>query len=134
MKTCRLSADGTSCIVTGSTQKLTRKTVVVSGSYAIGCCSYSEVDEELDYACRMAKQWIAKWRNPLATVTLFFGCADGNGRLARLLASIPLMEDGYSPMFISLDAINRAYEGDHGTMVDYILEGMQETLASVEDL
>ncbi|KIO13166.1 hypothetical protein M404DRAFT_992744 [Pisolithus tinctorius Marx 270] len=27
---------------------------------------------------------------------------DGNGRLARLLASIPLMEDGYSPMFISL--------------------------------
>ncbi|KAI6019730.1 hypothetical protein F5J12DRAFT_904143 [Pisolithus orientalis] len=119
MKTCRFNADGTSCIVTGSTQKLTRKTVVVSGSYAIGCCSYSEVDEELDYVCRMAKQWIAKWRNPFATVSwihlVFVRCH-------------PFERAAY------YDAINRAYEGDHGTMVDCILEGMQETLALVEDL
>ena len=83
--------------------------------------------------------------------------------MARLLASIPLMNYGYPPICIGLAqraeyyaAINKvrtakhsdwfyqtihtinphvqAYEGDHGALTQSIFHGMKETITSVQSL
>ncbi|EDR04551.1 uncharacterized protein LACBIDRAFT_295034 [Laccaria bicolor S238N-H82] len=130
----------------GKTRTETKKTVVVAGAYVIQCCPFSEVDTEIDYICRMSRQWIKTWRNPFATASwihlTLVRCHpfdDGNGRLVRLISSIPLLRHGYPPISISLnqradyyDAINKAFEGDHEPLIQCMLKGMQETIASVQ--
>ncbi|KAF8056565.1 fido domain-containing protein [Lyophyllum atratum] len=147
MKTDRFS-NNVLRIVAGKTRTFTQKTVVVGGSYLIECCPFPQVDEEMDYILRMAKQWIANFRNPFATASwIHLALAkchpfeDGNGRIVRLLASIPLIRHGYPPISISLAqrsvyyaAINKAYQGDHKPMIECIMQGMQETIESVQNL
>ncbi|KNZ73924.1 Adenosine monophosphate-protein transferase FICD [Termitomyces sp. J132] len=83
MKTCQYSKEG-AYIPGGKTRQETRKTVIVRGGTSgdIQCCPFEQVDAEIKYICQMAK--------------------DGNGRLARLIASIPLIKAGYPPMSISV--------------------------------
>ncbi|KIM36009.1 hypothetical protein M413DRAFT_449459 [Hebeloma cylindrosporum] len=107
MKTCRYG--DLNYVPAGKTRTETRKTVIVSGAYKIECCPFPDVDKELEYICKMAKQWIKSWRNPFATASwihlVLVRChpfEDGNGRMARLLASIPLMNHGYPPVPIGL--------------------------------
>jgi len=146
MKTCRFS--DMCYIPAGITRTETRRTVIVSGTYNIQCCPFPEVDAELEYICKMAKQWIKTWKNPFATASwihlVLVRCHpfdDGNGRLVRLLASVPLMKQGFPPISISLDqrtnyysAINKAYNGDHSALTECMLLGMKETIASVQSL
>ncbi|KAL0947928.1 hypothetical protein HGRIS_010559 [Hohenbuehelia grisea] len=141
MKTCRLNSGYTAA---GETRATTRKSVVITGPYTIQCCPFPSVDEELHYICRMAKQWIRTWRNPFATAAwihlILVRCHpfdDGNGHLARLIASIPLVMRGYPPICVSsshksyyYDAISRAYAGDHSALADFLLQGMCETIAA----
>jgi len=144
MKTCQFSAR---CYIpAGRTRTETRKTVLVAGSINIEGCPFTNVDDELEYICRMTKQWIKSWRNPFATASwihlVLVRCLPfeaGNGRLARLLASIPLLKYGYPPISISLQhredyhtAINKAYDGDHTDFVQCILNDMKYTICSVE--
>ncbi|KAF8157820.1 hypothetical protein B0H34DRAFT_706220 [Crassisporium funariophilum] len=101
---------------------------------------FSEVDMEVQYICRMAKQWIKSWRNPCAVANWFHlilvSChpfEDGNGRLMRILASIPLMQQGYHPISIPMGAdyytgISKAHEGNRTALTQCILLDMQETL------
>ncbi|KAF8906731.1 fido domain-containing protein [Gymnopilus junonius] len=142
MKTCRF--EDQHYIAAGKTRAETRNTVVITGAYMVECCPFPQVDDELQYIFRMAKQWIRRWRNPFASASWFHlvmaRChpfENGNGRLVRLLASIPLLQHGYPPISISLahrpdyyTAIGKAYEGDHSLLVKCIFEGMQETIAS----
>ncbi|KAK0190378.1 fido domain-containing protein [Armillaria mellea] len=113
---------GETYIPPGQTRTSTKKTVVIAGNYKIQCCPFPEVDNELEYICKMAKQYIQNWRNPFATASwihlLLARCHpfnDGNGRTTRLIASIPLMMYGYPPISVGLtqgshcyDAINKA--------------------------
>ncbi|KAK0243375.1 fido domain-containing protein [Armillaria nabsnona] len=113
---------GETYIPPGQTRTSTKKTVVTAGNYKIQCCPFPEVDNKLDYICKMAKQHIENWRNPFATASwihlLLARCHlfnDGNGRTTRLIASIPLMMHGCPPISIGLtlrsdyyDAINKA--------------------------
>ncbi|KAI0319598.1 fido domain-containing protein [Amylostereum chailletii] len=145
MKTCRFT-DELHYVSAGKTRTETRKTVIITGVYDVQCCPFPEVDHELEYICMMAKQWIKSWKNPFATASWFHlilaTCHpfdDGNGRLTRLLASIPLMQHGYPPISIGLtqradyySAINKAYKGDHTALVHCILEGMHGTIVSVQ--
>lgn len=118
---------GETYIPPGQTRTLTKKTVVIAGNYKIQCCPFPDVDNELDYICKMAKQYIKNWCNPFATASwihlLLARCHpfnDGNGRTARLIPSIPLMMYEYPPLSIGLtqrsdyyDGINKAYDGDY---------------------
>ncbi|KIM47313.1 hypothetical protein M413DRAFT_64116 [Hebeloma cylindrosporum] len=146
MKTCQYT--DLHYIPAGKTREETRKTVIVAGTYKIECCPFPRVDEELEYICKMAKQWIKSWRNPFATASwihlVLVRChpfEDGNGRIVRLLASIPLINHGYPPISVGLAqradyyaAINKAYEGDHNALIECMLQGMKETIASVQSL
>ncbi|KAF9036621.1 fido domain-containing protein [Panaeolus papilionaceus] len=121
MKTCQFNIPG-NCqgIPAGMTRTETRKTVLVSGiTYKVECCPFPDVDTELEYICRMAK--------------------DGNGRLARMFASLPLYKHGYPPMSISLynrsdyyAAITKASDGDHSAMVQCIMDGLDDALMCTE--
>ncbi|KAF9557003.1 hypothetical protein CPC08DRAFT_710728 [Agrocybe pediades] len=138
MNTCRYI--GKQYTPPGRTRAETQKTVVVMGAYTIQCCPFTEVDKELEYICRMAKQWIRTWRNPIATASwvhlIFSNCYpfdDGNGRVARLVASIPLLRHGFPPIAIAFhqttdyyDALRKARAGDHDALINSIKEGMRE--------
>ncbi|KAF4618594.1 hypothetical protein D9613_009663 [Agrocybe pediades] len=107
MNTCRYI--GKHYTPPGRTRTETQKTVVIMGAYTVRCCPFPEVDKELEYICRMAKQWIRTWRNPFATASwihlIIANCHpfdDGNGRVARLIASIPLIRNGYPPISLNL--------------------------------
>ncbi|KAF8072092.1 fido domain-containing protein [Lyophyllum atratum] len=146
MKNCRFS--DLHYTPAGKTRTETKKTVAVAGTYMIECCPFPEVDAEVEYICRMAKQWIKSWRNPFATASwmhlVLVRChpfEDGNGRLVRLIASIPLVKYGYPPISVTLTqrvdyygAITKAYGGDHSALVQCMLQGMQETITSAQSL
>ncbi|KAF8959837.1 hypothetical protein BDZ97DRAFT_2041742 [Flammula alnicola] len=121
MKTCRFS--DLHYIPGGKSRTETRKT--------IECCPFPEVDEELDYICKMAKQWIKSWQNPFATASW----------IHLVLVRCHPFETWVSPNSVSLTqradyyaAINKAYEGDHGALVQCMLQGMKETITSVQSL
>ncbi|KAH6908441.1 fido domain-containing protein [Coprinopsis sp. MPI-PUGE-AT-0042] len=133
----------------GLTRTQTKKTVTIVPVYNIEYCPYDQVDEQLDVFCEIAKKWIKdeKWHNPFAIASwLHMSLAachpfdDGNGRVARIVASIPLLAAGYPPFSLTLarrreyyTAIQRAHlEQEHESTVRSIMEGMKETLNDVE--
>ncbi|KAH9482122.1 Protein adenylyltransferase FICD [Psilocybe cubensis] len=135
-------------IAPGATRAETWKTVVISGSYNVQMCPYPEVDKEFEYICRMAKQWIRTWRNPFASASwthlTLVSCHpfdDGNGRLVRIIASLPLLQHKFPPISITMaqraeyyKGIVKARDGDHTDMLRCFVEGMKETLDLVESL
>ncbi|KAF8797596.1 hypothetical protein BYT27DRAFT_7125328 [Phlegmacium glaucopus] len=139
--------DSDAYIAPGSTRSLTRKTVIVTGVTKIQCCPYPVVDDELDYICKMAVQYINNWsnRNPFGVASwLHLAIArclpfeDGNGQLARLLASIPLIREKYPPVYIAMyqkaeyyHAIRAASDGDHKIFVKCLVDGMREAINSL---
>ncbi|KAF9557002.1 hypothetical protein CPC08DRAFT_640804 [Agrocybe pediades] len=140
MNTCRYI--GKQYTPPGRTRTETQKTVVIMGAYTVRCCPFPEVDKELEYICRMAKQWIRTWRNPFATASwihlIIANCHpfdDGNGRVARLIASIPLIRNGYPPISLNLhqtpdfyNSLRMARDGDHANLINCVVEGIKETL------
>ncbi|KAI0051296.1 hypothetical protein FA95DRAFT_1485559 [Auriscalpium vulgare] len=152
MKTCRFGK--AHYITPGETRKVTQRTVIVSGARPIQLCPYPLVDEELEHICKAAKLHLASsHEDPFATASwihlILARChpfearhrlPDGNGRIARIIASIPLMRHGYPPISIALaqrpvyyDAINQAYDGDYGAFVRCLMDGMREAIVSVRD-
>ncbi|KAF9480867.1 Fic-domain-containing protein [Pholiota conissans] len=147
VESCRITESA--YISPGVTRSTTRKTVIVaSRAYSIQCCPFDQVDAELDVICNLAKQWTQTWRNPFATASwihlILVRChpfEDGNGRLTRLIASLPLMKHGYPPISIDLkqrpeyyDAINKAYTGDHSALSQCIIQGAEETIKFVQSV
>ncbi|GLB34389.1 putative fic/DOC family protein [Lyophyllum shimeji] len=143
MKNCRM-LEG--YVAAGETRSATRKTVVIQGAYKIQCCPFAEVDEELEHICKMSKQWIKSWANPFATAAwihlILVRCHpfdDGNGRLTRIVASIPLMRSGYPPICLSLNrrsqyyqGIRKAYDGDYSALAQCFFDGMRDTLDALK--
>ncbi|KZW03771.1 hypothetical protein EXIGLDRAFT_2945 [Exidia glandulosa HHB12029] len=144
MRTCRFA--GRHHVAVGETRTASRATVTVGGPRPIQFCPFPLVDDELDNICHLAR---ARMQPPLHDAFAMASwihliCVrchpfeDGNGRISRILASIPLMMDGLPPLYISLlqrgvyyDAINQAYGGDHRAMVECILQGTEEALDAV---
>ncbi|TFK31902.1 fido domain-containing protein [Crucibulum laeve] len=147
MRTCRFS-NQQHYIAAGKTRTETRTTAIISGMYNVQFCPFSDVDGELEVICKLSRQWIKSWRNPFGTASwihlILAGChpfEDGNGRMARLIASIPLIKNGYPPISLAMArrtdyyaAINKAHKGDHSAFVQGMLLGMQETISSVRSL
>ncbi|KAF5371243.1 hypothetical protein D9758_004317 [Tetrapyrgos nigripes] len=79
-------------------------------TYTLQSCPYPSVDSELEYICLMGRQFIKTWwRNPFGTASWLHlvlvrlgGFEIGNGPLARLIASIPLIRYGYPPIVIPI--------------------------------
>ncbi|KIJ65833.1 hypothetical protein HYDPIDRAFT_151470 [Hydnomerulius pinastri MD-312] len=131
----------------GCTRQTSQKTAVVrSHQYNLAFCPAERVDQQLDYICKMGRQYIARWRNPFATAAwlhvTFTRCHpfdDGNGRMARLLSSIPLLRHGYPPLCISpsgknayYDSMNIAWEGDYQPLINCFVECIKTSLTDVE--
>ncbi|KAF8644876.1 hypothetical protein AX16_008222 [Volvariella volvacea WC 439] len=147
MNTCRFPSNHSNSHYRppGETRTVTCKTVYISGTLPIQCCPFPDVDTELEYICEVSKKRLTLAENPFAVASwvhfILARChpfEDGNGRVTRMIASIPLVMHGYPPMSIPLDlrseyyhGINKAYEGDHSFMIKCILDGMQQTLNSV---
>ncbi|TCD68634.1 hypothetical protein EIP91_010289 [Steccherinum ochraceum] len=148
MDTCRFVADN--CYVaSGITRSETLRTSIIRGEYPIQLCPYADVDKELVYICNYTNANMQlKWKNPFAAASwlhlVLVRChpfEDGNGRLSRMIASLPLLQNGYPPISLSLSlqeeyhrAIGKAYFGDHGPLAAVFLKGMQESLAVVQAL
>ncbi|KAF8652546.1 hypothetical protein AX16_004358 [Volvariella volvacea WC 439] len=151
MYTCRFSEVDSNppirCIASGKTRTATRDTVVIGVTQRIQCCAHEEVDKELDYIFRVTNDRIAEPNlNPFAAAswihTVLVRChpfEDGNGRITRLISSIPLIMQGYPPISISLsqrrsyyDSLNAAYYGNYSMLIDCIMVGMKETIESVK--
>lgn len=130
---------------------LTRRATQHSGAirsqqYNLAFCPAELVDQQLDYICKMGRQYIARWRNPFATaawihvtITRCHPFDDGNGRMARLLSSIPLVRHGFPPLCISpmwrsayYESMNTAWEGDYQPLINCIVESMKSSLTDVE--
>jgi len=146
MDTCRFVSDN-HYIATGVTRTDTLKTVVIRGDKPIQLCPYADVTKELAYICNVINvNMPLKWKNPFAAASwihlVLVRChpyEDGNGRLTRMIASLPLIQHGYPPISLSLPlqeeyhrAIGKAYFGDHGPLVAVIFKGMLQTLESVQ--
>ncbi|KAJ7924026.1 fido domain-containing protein [Mycena leptocephala] len=133
----------------GDTRTTTRHTVYVNTPTGrVKFCPYTMVDSELVAICRSAKALMENMMNPFAVASwlhlVLARCHpfdDGNGRVTRLVASIPLLLAGYPPIFISLDqrsaylqAINEAYTGNHGPLMQCIFDGVKGAIDRVEGL
>ncbi|KAJ6597874.1 fido domain-containing protein [Mycena sp. CBHHK59/15] len=111
-------------------------------------CPYTVVDSELVAIYRSAKALMKNMTNLFAVASwlhlVLARCHpfdDGNGRVTRLVVSIPLLLAGYPPISISLDqcsvylqAINDAYNGNHVPLMQYIFNGMKGAIEWVEEL
>ncbi|TFK94975.1 hypothetical protein K466DRAFT_571437 [Polyporus arcularius HHB13444] len=145
METCRFLEPGR-YIPAGQTRSSTKTTVQILGHYSAHCCPFTEVDKELDYICTMSKQWIKSWRNPFATASwihLLLARShpfdDGNGRIARIIASIPLVKAGYPPISLTLRqqhsyyaGTQQAYDGDHSLFIECLVECMRDSIKYVQ--
>ncbi|KAJ7240143.1 fido domain-containing protein [Mycena haematopus] len=139
----------------GDTRTTTRHTVYVgTPAGRVKFCPYTLVDSELVAICRSANALMKNMTNPFAVASwlhlVLARCHpfdDGNGRVARLVASIPLLFAGYPPISISLgqrtvylQAINemltaaQAYNGNHVPFIQCIFDGMEEAIERVEEL
>ncbi|KAI6010438.1 hypothetical protein BKA83DRAFT_4021098, partial [Pisolithus microcarpus] len=51
----------------GCTRQTTQKVALMRNNhYYLAFCPVEFVDRQLDYICKMGRQYIAKWRNPFA--------------------------------------------------------------------
>ncbi|KDQ64289.1 hypothetical protein JAAARDRAFT_221638 [Jaapia argillacea MUCL 33604] len=133
----------------GQTRTALQKTVLLDGPYKIGFCPFAEVDRELNYICGQARQWIRNFpRNPFAVGAWFhlilIRChpfEDGNGRLARMLGSIPLLRAGYPPLCVLLKwrhdyygGLKAGYDGNLAPLADSFAQTLQLALQEVQGL
>ncbi|KAJ7747676.1 fido domain-containing protein [Mycena maculata] len=133
----------------GDTRTTTRHTVYVNTPTGrVKFCPYNLVDSELVVICKLTKTLMVKMSNPFAVASwlhlVLAGCHpfdDGNGRVTRLVASIPLLLAGYPPICISLEqrsayvqAIHDASNGNHAPLTQCIFEGMKGAIKMVEEL
>ncbi|KAJ7729774.1 fido domain-containing protein [Mycena metata] len=133
----------------GDTRAITRHTVYVNTpSGRVKFCPYSAVDSELVAICKAAKALTTNMTNPFAVASwlhlVLARCHpfdDGNGRVTRLVASIPLLLAGYPPISISLDqrsvyfqAIDEASNGNHVPFMQCTFNGMMTAMERIEQL
>ncbi|EJD52160.1 hypothetical protein AURDEDRAFT_134800 [Auricularia subglabra TFB-10046 SS5] len=130
----------------GETRTTTKKTIVIQGACNIECCAYPETDDELDYICKMAKQYSRTWRNPFGTAAwvhlILIRCQpfnDGNGRITRIVASLPLLVHGFPPMTVLPaqrpdyhEALRAAANGEYRPLIECIIKGIQNTMKAVQ--
>ncbi|KIY64880.1 hypothetical protein CYLTODRAFT_357772 [Cylindrobasidium torrendii FP15055 ss-10] len=140
----------------GQTRSNTRRTVIVDlGTDGTGrrmktdCCPYQRVDIELDEICERASKLLDdRSVHPFALASwlhvVLAGCHpfnDGNGRVCRLVASIPLIRAGYPMISVPLEhrdayfrAIKKAHSGSHDALVESFVHGMLETLDKIQNI
>ncbi|EJD51217.1 hypothetical protein AURDEDRAFT_57129, partial [Auricularia subglabra TFB-10046 SS5] len=131
----------------GVLRSVTKQAVVIgSAGGPIQCCPHERIEAEVAYFCRALQDHFSKHQNSFALASwihLVFGRChpfeDGNGRVTRILASYPLLKQGYPPVSLGrkdtpayFPAINKAYEGDHGPLIACFVAGMKDVLDAVE--
>ncbi|KAI0047890.1 hypothetical protein FA95DRAFT_1558668 [Auriscalpium vulgare] len=155
MRSCRVlcvSSPGSAPRLTytnvGQTRQATKTNVTIQTSQKtyIQFCPHAAVDRELDAVAKVITDPELKNKHdPFAFAAyisdLFVSVhpfEDGNGRMSRLLASIPLLEAGLPPLSISLsaklryhqhlNAVRAARDGDYELLAKFLFD---TTLASI---
>ncbi|KII91840.1 hypothetical protein PLICRDRAFT_51960 [Plicaturopsis crispa FD-325 SS-3] len=133
----------------GVTREECRKNVVLPGPPRVQFAPLERVVDEMNRICHLARQWLKNWtRNPFATSAwlhlVFVSChpfEDGNGRVARLLASIPLIKAGLPPLCIPAiarksyyDGINKARGGNYELLISCFVRALEASISAIEDL
>ncbi|KAJ7500353.1 fido domain-containing protein [Mycena galericulata] len=134
----------------GDTRTITCHTVYINTPTGrVKFCPYSLVDSELVAICRSTKALMTNMTNPFAVASWLHHrylqsavcLQDGNGRVTRLVASVPLLLAGYPPFSISLDqrsvylqALNEAFNGNHVPLMQCIFDGMKGAIDRVDEL
>jgi len=133
------------------TRQATKKNVVIAGPPRVQFCPFDDVIDELGKFVHLARQWLKNWpRNPFASAAWFHlviatihPFENGNGRVARLIASIPLVKADLPPLCISSDAVlkkdyfeslGKARDNNYPPLVQNFVRSLEASIEAIEDL
>jgi hypothetical protein len=133
------------------TREATKKNVVIAGPPRVQFCPFDDIIEELGRFVHLARQWLKNWpRNPFASAAWFHliiatihPFENGNGRVARMIASIPLIKADLPPLCISSDAVlkkdyfeslGKARDNNYPPLVQNFVQSLEASIEAIEDL
>ncbi|KIM82736.1 hypothetical protein PILCRDRAFT_820038 [Piloderma croceum F 1598] len=131
------------------TRQATKKNVVIAGPPRVQFCPFDDVVGELGRFVHLARQWLKNWpRNPFASaswlhlvIATIHPFENGNGRVARLIASIPLVKADLPPLCISSNAalkkdyfegIGNARDNNYPPLVQVFIKSLEASIGMIE--
>jgi len=131
------------------TRQATKKNVVIAGPPRVQFCPFEDVVGELGRFVHLARQWLKNWpRNPFASaawlhlvIATIHPFENGNGRVARLIASIPLMKADLPPVCISsnvalkkdyFEGIGNARDNNYQPLVQVFIKSLEASIGTIE--
>jgi len=131
------------------TRQATKKNVVIAGPPRVQFCPFEDVLSELGRFVHLARQWLKNWpRNPFASAawlhlvfTTIHPFENGNGRVARLIASIPLVRANLPPLCILSNAalkkdyfesIGKARDDDYAPLIKVFTKSLEASIGMIE--
>lgn len=131
------------------TRQATKKNVVIAGPPRVQFCPFDDVVPELGRFVHLARQWLKNWpRNPFASaawihliIATIHPFENGNGRVARLVASIPFIKAGLPPVVILsnsackkdyFEGIGKAREDDYAGLIQCFVKSLETSIGMME--
>ncbi|KZP21287.1 hypothetical protein FIBSPDRAFT_508603 [Athelia psychrophila] len=131
------------------TRLATKKNVVIPGPPRVQFCPFDDVVSELGRFVHLARQWLKNWpRNPFASaawIHLVIGTIhpfeNGNGRVARLVASIPFITANLPPVCVLsnsqvkkdyFEGIGKAREDDYALLIQCFVKSLETSVGMME--
>jgi len=134
----------------GVTRQKSCKNAIIPGPPRVQFCPFENVMEELRKFTHLARQWLKNWKkNPFATAAwlhlVFVACHpfdDGNGRVARMIASIPLIQAGLPPLCIPntnnkksyYEGLHKARENDYEALIRCFVQALNDSVTTIDVL
>jgi len=134
----------------GVTRQTSCKNIIIPGPPRVQFCPFDNVMEELRKFAHLARQWLKNWKkNPFATAAwlhlVFVACHpfdDGNGRVARMIASIPLIQAGLPPLCIPntnnkksyYEGLHKARENDYQPLIQCFVQALDDSVTTIDGL
>lgn len=131
------------------TRQATKKNILIAGPPRVQFCPFEGVISELERFVHLAKQWLKNWpRNPFASaawlhlvIATIHPFENGNGRVARLIASIPLIKADLPPLCILsnaalkkdyFEAIGNARDDDYTPLIQVFTKSLEASIGMIE--
>jgi len=131
------------------TRQATKKNVVIAGPPRVQFCPFDDVVSELGRFVHLARQWLKNWpRNAFASaawlhlvIATIHPFENGNGRVARLIASIPLINADLPPLCILSNAalkkdyfegLGYARDDNYPPLIQVFIKSLETSIGMIE--